>query len=187
MPVPSLPPVPAPTGRLRPSESFLTVGVADALPGGVYSPEAPDGGTDDYRCFLADPGLARAGFVTGVQFLPGDPRIVHHSILFRVDPAQVAAAKAKDAADPRPGWQCFGGPGLPSPSSNPLDGLDAAPWLAGWAPGGKESVFSTGFGVPMAAGSQIVVQMHYNLRAAPDAYTRRTTPTCGCGCRPARR
>jgi hypothetical protein len=110
--------------------------------------------------------MVKAGFVTGVQFLPGNPDVVHHSILFRVEPSQVSAARAKDAADPRPGWQCFGGPGLPSTSKNPLDGLDAAPWLAGWAPGGKESVFGAGFGVPMPAGSQIVIQMHYNLRHA---------------------
>ena len=166
VPVPSMPPVPAPTGRLRAGESFLTLGVSETLPGGVYLPSAPDGGTDDYRCLLADPRLTSAASVTGVQFLPGNPKVVHHSILFRVEPAQVNAALAKDAADPRPGWECFGGPGLPSTSTNALDGLDAAPWLAGWAPGGKESVFPAGFGVPLPAGSLIVIQMHYNLRAA---------------------
>ncbi len=104
---------------LRSQESFLTVGVADDLPGGVYEPAAPSGGTDDYRCFLADPGLTADSFVTGVQFLPGNADIVHHSILFRVEPAQLAAAEAKDAADPRPGWECFGGPGLPVPVVEP--------------------------------------------------------------------
>ena len=167
VPISSMPPVPAPTGTLRPAESFLTVGVADTLPGGVYLPAAPNGGTDDYRCFLADPKLTSDAFVTGVQFLPGNPKVVHHSILFRVEPSQVSAALAKDAADPRPGWECFGGPGLPSTSSNTLDGLDAAPWLAGWAPGGKENVFASGYGVPLPRGSRIVIQMHYNLRAAP--------------------
>ena len=101
-----------------------------------------------------------------MAFLPGNPALVHHSILFRVEPAQVSAAIAKDTADPRPGWECFGGPGLPSTSRNALDGLDAAPWLAGWAPGGRENVFGDGYGVPVPAGSRIVVQMHYNLRAA---------------------
>lgn len=163
------PSAPAPTVPLRASERFLTVGVADDLPGGVYRPSAPAGGTDDYRCFLVDPGLTTSGFVTGVQFLPGNPAIVHHSILFRVDPGQVTAAEQKDAEDPAPGWQCFGGPGLPSTSQNPLDGLDAAPWLAGWAPGGRESVFAAGTGVPLAAGSRIVVQMHYNLRQVGSA------------------
>jgi hypothetical protein len=91
--------------------------------------------------------------------------VVHHSILFRVLPAQVSAAEAKDASDDGPGWQCFGGPGLPSTSRNPLDGLDAAPWLAGWAPGGHETLFASGTGVPLPAGGRIVIQMHYNLRA----------------------
>ncbi len=158
-------PPPTPTA-LRPGESFVRVGVADDLPGGVYHPSAPQGGTDDYRCFLVDPHLTRDSFVTGVQFLPGNAAIVHHSILFRVDPAQVSAAKAKDAADPGPGWQCFGGPGLPSSSTDPLAALDAAPWLAGWAPGGRESLMAAGTGVPVPAGGRIVIQMHYNLRAA---------------------
>lgn len=156
----------APADPLRAGEEFLTIGVASNLPGGVYEPRAPQGGTDDYRCFLVDPVLSRDSFITGVAFLPGNAAIVHHSILFRVEPAQISAAEAKDAADPRPGWQCFGGPGLPTTSRNPLDGLDAAPWLAGWAPGGRENVFAEGYGVPVSAGSRIVVQMHYNLRAA---------------------
>ncbi len=144
----------------------MTVGVADDLPGGEYEPAAPKGGTDDYRCFLADPGLTADSFITGVAFLPGNPAVVHHSILFRVEPDQIDAAQAKDAADPRPGWECFGGPGLPTQTKDPLDGLDAAPWLAGWAPGGRENVFAEGFGVPVSAGSRIVVQMHYNLDGA---------------------
>jgi hypothetical protein len=160
---PSPPPSPSP---LRPQEKFVTVGIADTLPGGEYVPEAPDGGTDDYRCFLADPGVSADSFVTGVQFLPQNPAVVHHSIVFRVEPDQVEAAKAKDASDPRPGWQCFGGPGLPTKGQSVLDGLDAAPWLAGWAPGGRENTFADGLGVPLAAGSQVVVQMHYNLRVA---------------------
>jgi hypothetical protein len=160
---PSPPPSPSP---LRAGEEFVTVGVADDLPNGQYLPEAPSGGTDDYRCFLADPGVTADSFVTGVQFLPSNPAVVHHSIVFRVEPEQVEAAKAKDAEDERPGWECFGGPGLPSKGRNVMDGLDAAPWLAGWAPGGRENLFAKDVGVPLAAGSQVVVQMHYNLREA---------------------
>ena len=161
----SPPPSPAP---LREGERFVEVGVADELPGGVYTPSAPAGGTDDYRCFLADPGIAADSFVTGVQFLPGNPAVVHHSIVFRVEPDQVQSALAKDAEDAQPGWQCFGGPGIAASSSNAqaVSGLDAAPWLAGWAPGGRENRFSEDVGVPLAAGSRVVIQMHYNLRVA---------------------
>ncbi len=158
-------PPPAP---LRAGEAMLTVGVADGLPGDVYKPAAPQGASDDYRCFLVDPALATDSFITGVAFLPGNPAVVHHSIVFRVEPGQLEAAQAKDAEDPRPGWECFGGPGRPSEARDPLDGLDAAPWLAGWAPGGRESVFADGLGVPVSAGSRIVIQMHYNLNGAGD-------------------
>ena len=161
-------PPPTPPAPLRAGEGFVTVGVADDLPGGAYEPAAPEGGTDDYRCFLADPALVADSFITGVAFLPGNPAVVHHSILFRVEPDQIDDAQAKDAADPRPGWECFGGPGLPTQTKDPLDGLDAAPWLAGWAPGGHENVFAEGFGVPVSSGSLIVVQMHYNLNGAGD-------------------
>jgi hypothetical protein len=160
------PSAPAPPAPLRTGERFVAVGVADALAGQEYEPAAPEGGTDDYRCFLADPALTADSFITGVAFLPGNPAVVHHSILFRVEPAQIDAAQALDTADPRPGWECFGGPGLPTQAKDPLDGLDAAPWLAGWAPGGRENVFADGFGVPVSAGSRIVVQMHYNLTGA---------------------
>jgi hypothetical protein len=161
----SPPPSPAP---LEKGERFVEVGVADDLPGGVYRPSAPEGGTDDYRCFLADPGITADSFVTGVQFLPANPAVVHHSIVFRVEPDQVQSALAKDAEDDQPGWQCFGGPGIAASSSNAqtVSGLDAAPWLAGWAPGGRENRFSDGVGVPLAAGSRVVIQMHYNLRVA---------------------
>jgi hypothetical protein len=134
-----------------------------ALPGGDYTPAANSGGTDDYHCFLIDPSVSADSFITGVQFLPGNPSIVHHAILFRVEPQQVAAAEQKDAASPGRGWTCFGGPGLPSYDRDPVRALDSAPWLAGWAPGSDEQVFGAGFGVPLSAGSRIVLQVHYHL------------------------
>jgi hypothetical protein len=151
---------------LRRGERFLTIG----LPGGSYTPSAPAAGKDDYRCFLVDPHLAGSTFVTGAEVLPGQPSIVHHAILFRVDPGQVPAAEAHDAATPGQGWTCFGGSAVPGDGAgSAVSSLDSAPWLAGWAPGGGESVFSRGTGVRLAAGSRIVLQVHYNLRAIDTA------------------
>jgi len=73
---------------LRPGERFLDL----AMPS-PYVPSAPSGGTDDYRCFLLDPGTDEDAFVTGVDVVPGNRDVVHHVILFRVPPAQVAAAE----------------------------------------------------------------------------------------------
>jgi hypothetical protein len=132
------------------------------MPGGSYTPKAPAGGTDDYRCILIDPHLASAAFLSSVAFVPGNAKLVHHAILYRVEPNQLAAAQQRDSSDPRLGWSCFGGPGLPS-IENPIASLDAAPWVAAFATTGREQRFAPGTGQRLAAGSRLILQIHYNL------------------------
>jgi len=131
------------------------------MPGGTYRPAAPAGGTDDYRCILLNPRFPADTFLSGVVLRPGNPKLVHHAILYRVEPGDVAAAEAKDQGDPRLGWSCFGGPGLPSDGG--IGGLDAAPWVAAFATTGGEQRFPRGTGQRLAAGSRLILQMHYNL------------------------
>lgn len=151
------------SAALRKGEHFLDL----AMPG-PYTPKAPTYGTDDYRCFLLDPKLADPAFVTGVDVLPGRPELVHHVILFQVSPEAVATAKAEDAKAPGEGWTCFGGTGL---DGGPGVGLDSAPWLSAWAPGGGESLLEADVGIPLEPGSQVVMQVHYNLLAGKGADT----------------
>jgi hypothetical protein len=144
---------------LRPGESRMSLRMDSA-----YRPAAPNGvGTDDYRCFLLDPHLTQDRFLTGTFVKPDNADVVHHVILFRVDPDQVTAAEQLDAQDPGEGWTCFGDSGLPNSND-----LDDAPWLGAWAPGGRESVDAPGYGVPLPAGSRIVMQVHYNLLAGSE-------------------
>ena len=153
---------PVKAGPLRPGEKRLTLEMDEP-----YTPAAPTGvGTDDYRCFLLDPGLERDAWLTGTHVLPGNPEVVHHVILFRVPPEQVAEAEAKDDSTEGPGWTCFGGSGLAGEFAD----LDDAAWLGAWAPGGEEDVTRAGYGVELPAGSRVVMQVHYNLLAgtAPD-------------------
>ena len=104
---------------------------------------------------------------------------MHHVILFTVPPDQVADAEALDAADPGEGWTCFGGSGL-----RDNDGLDSAPWLGAWAPGGKESVDARRASASRwPAGSRIVMQVHYNLLAGRAPTSR---PPCCASRRPRR-
>src|SRR3989440_3919235 len=49
-----------PAAALRPGERFVNVTMPEP-----YTPAAPDGGTDEYRCFLVDPGLTGTAFLTG--------------------------------------------------------------------------------------------------------------------------
>ena len=163
---------------LRPGERRTTIVVP-----GTYTPSAPYGtGTDDYRCFLLDPGLDRDAWLTGTHVRPGNPDVVHHVILFQVPPAQVAAAETKDASEEGEGWTCFGGTGL-----DRYQDLDNASWIGAWAPGGEESVVKPGFGVRLAEGSRIVMQVHYNLLAGQQPDTSAAQLRLAPGARPYRR
>ena len=137
----------------------------------AYTPSAPKDVTDDYHCFLLDPKQSEDSFVTSARIQPGQPRVVHHVILFRVPADQVASAKKLDAGDAGPGWSCFGGTGLPAGDGAGLaDSLNNANWIAAWAPGWGGNRLPEGTGVSLPAGSRIVMQVHYNLLngRAPD-------------------
>jgi hypothetical protein len=158
---------PASSVPLRAQERFVTLAMPTA-----YTPKAPTYGTDDYRCFLLDPKLTDRSFVTGVDVLPGNPDVVHHVILFQVPKDQVAAAEQKDAEVPGEGWTCFGGTGL---EGDVGDGLNRAPWIGAWAPGGGERVMTKDIGIPLAPGTRVIMQVHYNLLAgdSPDVSSAR--------------
>ena len=146
----------APEVALRPGESFQEISMA-----AKYTPKAPFGsGTDDYRCFLVDPKFAQDMIVSGVKVEPDNPDAVHHVILYKVEPQDVAAAQAQDAEEPGDGWTCFGGTGI---RGGPASQINSAEWVAAWAPGGGERVMADDIGIPLAKGSRIVMQMHYNL------------------------
>src|SRR6266511_2152759 len=137
-----------PAAPLRAGERFVNLTMPES-----YTPAAPNGGTDEYRCFLIDPRLTRTAFLTGSQFLPQNSDIVHHAIFFRIDPADADAARRLDASTPGQGWTCFGNAGIGR----------GAGWVAAWAPGADETLLDPGLGYSMPPGRQLVMQVHYNL------------------------
>jgi mono/diheme cytochrome c family protein len=68
----------------------------------------PSGGRDVYRCFAIPTQFGEDRWVSAVDFVPGDRKIVHH-VLTYLDTS--GAAEALDRAEPGPGYTCFGGPG----------------------------------------------------------------------------
>jgi hypothetical protein len=150
-----------PAAPLRAGERFSTVSVA-----APYPPHAANGGTDEYRCFLVDPGLRAPAFLTGSDFRPSNVDIVHHAIFYKVAAADVAEAHRLDAADPGEGWTCFGGTGIGG--DGPADQLGGEDWVAAWAPGGLgEEQTPRGTGYLLRPGTQLVMQVHYNLLNRP--------------------
>jgi mono/diheme cytochrome c family protein len=156
---PARKPLPQAPTPARPGESVLDLRMPAA-----YKPSAPKGTTDDYRCFLLDPRTSEDMSVTSARIEPGARRVVHHVILFRIARSQVAEAKQLDAKTRGQGWGCFGDTGLSLGTSAGIqDGLNDANWVAAWAPGWGGNRLPEGTGVPLPAGSQIVMQVHYNL------------------------
>jgi hypothetical protein len=140
---------PAVAAPLRDGERFEKVGLAKP-----YRPVPPEGGTDEYRCFLIDPKLTESAYLTGSQFLPQNYEIVHHGIFSQIPASAVDEARQKDAASDGEGWQCFGD-----------SGLDEATYIGAWAPGHDETLIGDSTGYRLEPGSRIVLQVHYNLLA----------------------
>ena len=143
---------------VRPGESVLNLEMTSP-----YRPSAPKGATDDYRCFLLDPKLTSDVYATSSRIVPGSPAVVHHVILFRAAPTSRQEAEELDASDPRPGWSCFGGTGLSAQGRGAGQSLNNSGWISAWAPGWGSGRLPDGVGVPLPAGSLVVMQVHYNL------------------------
>jgi mono/diheme cytochrome c family protein len=127
-------------------------------------------GHDDYRCFPLEWTPTTPTFVTGADVTPGVRAEVHHIIVYLAPPAAAANVARWDAADPQPGYRCYGGP-----SATGRQGLGIN-FLTGWAPGAGSTDFPAGTGQRVEPGSRLVMQVHYNLGTAtprPDRSTVR--------------
>lgn len=137
-------------------------------------PYQPDGSrSDDYRCFVLDLEFDREMFVTASEVVPDAGAIVHHVLVYALDPTQARAALAADAESVVPGYPCYGSP-LPGGTGDIVDrGSQGVPnQIASWVPGAVPDVFPADHAIPIPAGSRVVMQVHYNLQSAspaPDA------------------
>ncbi len=119
---------------------------------------------DDYRCFVLRWPMTTPTYVTGVNGVPGNSKIVHHVAVYLVDGEAAKYPPMWDAEDTTPGYKCFGGPFGDRPQQFPVKLLTA------WLPGYQGQTFPRGGGVLIPPGSTVVLQMHYSsLEAAPSA------------------
>lgn len=124
----------------------------------VVEPKTPyvsSGKQDQFRCFVMDPELAQDSFLNGWHFVAGNPKVVHHALLF-ADPNNESAS----LADADGGYDCFGGSGI------------NGPLLAAWAPGAPPFELAENIGTRIPKGSKLVMQIHYHpagTTADPDS------------------
>jgi len=122
-----------------------------------YTPVAPPGATDDYHCTVLNPHVKQNSYIVSDQFFAGSVED-HHAILFLVPPS--LAAEAEHANHNGNGWTCFGESPIPDTSRSQISNT---PWLSVWAPGHGADSLPKGTGVPLPAGSLVIMQVHYNL------------------------
>lgn len=129
-------------------ESDWALGTPDLVlkPSEVYRLDAE--GRDELRVFVLPTSLTEGKWIAGVDFLPGNPKVVHH-VLAAFDVR--GAARKLDEADPKPGYQAFGGFGV-IPSGG----------LGGWSPGKIPRRTPDGVGRYLPAGSDVLIQVHYH-------------------------
>src|SRR5262249_37162380 len=105
---------------------------------------------DPYRAFALPMPADRDVAITGIEFHPGNRRIVHHS---RVHLDETGDARRREADDPTPGFAGWMGRKiveLPYPG------------LGGWTPGLTPRHAPEGSGRVIPRGSDIVLQIHYH-------------------------
>jgi mono/diheme cytochrome c family protein len=110
-------------------------------------------GPDQFRCFVVPLNAAEDEYVNTVEFRAGNPKVVHHAILFLDSSGE---ARKKEAV-PGQGYDCVGGPGL-----------DITGALGGWAPGSLPATSRPGIAVTIKKGSDLVMQLHYHPDGKPE-------------------
>ncbi|MBV8487673.1 MAG: redoxin domain-containing protein [Planctomycetaceae bacterium] len=114
----------------------------------------PASGEDIYRCFVVPTNLAKDMCVSGVEYKPGNRRVVHH-VLSYVDTR--GEARKKDAAEPGPGYSCFSGPGVEVHGD-----------LGSWTPGNQPSQLEDGIGRSLPRNADVIIQVHYHPSGKPE-------------------
>ena len=110
-------------------------------------------GADQYRCFVLPTNLDHDVYMDGIEFRPGNRRIVHHALVF-LD----ATGKAREMAAAGGGsYPCFGGPGF-----------QASGLIGGWAPGLTPIPRDPAVSQPILKGMDVVVQIHYHPSGKPE-------------------
>lgn len=115
----------------------------------------PAASTDVFRIFVLPVPLDAPRFVRGLEFRPGNPRVVHHANI-RIDPTP--ESRRRDEADPEPGYE-----GLLARTAVYPDGH-----FFGWTPGQVAPLLPEGLGWRLEPGTDLVVQLHLQPSGKPE-------------------
>ena len=118
--------------------------------------------TDAFRIFAIPIPVSARAYVRGIEFHPGNPRVVHHANI-RVD--RTPTSRALDGADPLPGYD-----GLMPRTAEYPDGH-----FLGWTPGQVAPLVGPDLAWTLEPGSDLVVQLHMQ----PSGTVEKVKPVIG--------
>jgi hypothetical protein len=107
---------------------------------------------DRFHCISLDPGNASDVFVTGMQVVPGNRKVLHHVLIYVDEQAESAGWPGGVKQD------CGGGPGLSY----------GVPLVGAWVPGALPLEAPAAAGTPLPAGARFVFNVHYHATGAPE-------------------
>jgi hypothetical protein len=122
------------------------------------TPYVTAGDKDEFRCFVMDLGLTEDQYLNGLHMVPGNPKVVHHALIF-IDPLR----ESETRMGPDGSYPCAQGDLM---GRRPLTQLVDA-----WAPGADPIDLPAGVGYLIPKGSLMVMQIHYHpagVTADPD-------------------
>ena len=119
-------------------------------------------GTDVFRIFVVKLPVDSVKFVRGMEFKPGNAKVVHHSNI-RID--RTDASRKFDEGDPGPGYS-----GLIATSAIYPDGH-----FLGWTPGQVPPLLPKGLAWRLSPGTDLVVELHMQ----PSGKAENVQPTIG--------
>lgn len=114
----------------------------------------PTGGDDIHQYFVLPLQLRENRLVSALEFLPGNPLVVHHAA-FYLDITRTG--RRLDAADKDYGYRGFGNPGfLPKTT------------LHNWLPGSTPRHLPKGMGRWIPPGGDLILEIHYRPSGKPE-------------------
>jgi len=110
---------------------------------------------EDFRYFHVPMNLPHDVWVSAIEFVPGNRKLLHHSRLMIDSTGTMAAIHGVAEDDPK----------LREFKRTPL----ADELLYGWVPGNDRVTFPAGAAKRIRAGSDLILNIHYSASAKPDS------------------
>ena len=105
---------------------------------------------DFFHCISLDPGHTEDVFVDGLQIVQGNPKVLHHVLVY-IDENGASANWPGGVLE-----DCGGGTGVQGPTQ----------LVAGWVPGSLPMVPPEGVGIELPQGARMILNVHYHATGA---------------------